>query len=173
MAVTKLDQDAAVKILNCSFNHYIMYVLLKGTITNFLTSLNDFKSRKSELISKYPVGSLIWGLSKKSNLLEDGTKAFLYLNKAENFPGGIILEGEVIEVSKLKENYWPEGKWNYYVVLKVLKIPSSVVNYSDISKWEIVRLDKLRELGLRILPGIQKLDEKLGIKIEKALNELK
>ena len=150
-----------------------MYALLKGTVTNFLTSLEDYKSRKSKVINKYPIGSFIWGLSRKSNLLKQGTKVFLYLNRAENFPGGIVLEGETIGVSELEEKYWPEGEWKYYVVLKVIKIPSSVLKESDISKWEIVDLNKLKEFGLKILPGVQKLDDKVGVKVEKMLNELK
>ena len=150
-----------------------MYILLKGTLTNFLTSLDDYIHRKTTLINKYPKGSFIWGLNKKSSLLEHGTKAFLYLNKAENFPGGIVLEGEVIEVSELKEKYWQEGEWGYYVVINVLRIPNSVRKEKDVSKWNIVSLDKLKELGLKVLPGVQKLNDELGAKIEEALGGLK
>ena len=149
-----------------------MYILLKGTLENFTVSLKDYIETKSDLIKKYPKGSFIWGIRVPNNLLSKGTKAFLYVNKTESFPGGIVLEGEVLDVAELKEKYWPEGEWNYYVVLKVLKIPDSVVKEKDAKKWKIVDRNQLKELGVKVLPGIQKIDDKIGAKIEELLNEI-
>lgn len=150
-----------------------MYVLFKGTITNFLFSLDDYKTRKSKLIQKYPKGSFIWGFNRPSKLLENQVKAFLYLNKSEpNFKGGIVLEGEIIDLGELNEKYWSEGEWKYYVALKVIHIPKSVLSTTDVTKWKILDLSKLKEIGIKILPGIQKINDSDGNKIEKLLGEI-
>lgn len=149
-----------------------MYVLLKGTLTNFLVSLKDYKERKSSLIRRYPQGSFIWGLNKSTSLLKKGTKAFLYLNKSESFSGGVVLEGDILDFAELTEKYWPVGEWKYYVALKVLLIPETIYSTEDINSWSLIKLDKLKELGIKVLPGIQKIDDNLGEKLEKALSEL-
>ena len=149
-----------------------MYVLLKGTLQNFLVSLRDHVEMESDLIKKYPKGSFIWGLRAMNRLVSKGTKVFLYVNKAEDFSGGVVLEGEVVDVAELKEKYWPEGEWNYYVALKVLRIPSSVLKEKDPRKWKVIDLDKMRELGVKLLPGVQKVDDSVGAKIEELLGKL-
>ena len=150
-----------------------MYVLLKGTLSNFLVSLNDYKTRKSKLIQKYPQGSFIWGFNQSSKLLKNQVRAFLYLTKSgSHSKGGIVLEGEIIDVAELSEKYWPEGEWKYYVALKIIHIPKSVLSTTDTTKWKIVDLDKLKEIGVKILPGIQKIDDTLGKRIERLLSEI-
>jgi hypothetical protein len=150
-----------------------MYVLFKGTLTNFLFSLDDYKTRKSKLIQKYPQGSFIWGFNRSSKLLENQVRAFLYLNKSESrLKGGIVLEGEIIDIAELSEKYWPEGEWKYYVALKIIHIPKSVLSTTDTTRWKIIDLDKLKEIGVKILPGIQKIDDELGRRIEKLLGEI-
>jgi len=150
-----------------------MYVLFKGTLTNFLFSLDDYKTRKSKLIQKYPQGSFIWGFNRSSKLLENQVRAFLYLNKSEShLKGGIVLEGEIIDIAELSEKYWPEGEWKYYVTLKIIYIPKSVLSTTDTTRWKIIGLDKLKEIGVKILPGIQKIDNELGGRIEKLLGEI-
>ncbi|ACP49269.1 conserved hypothetical protein [Sulfolobus islandicus Y.N.15.51] len=150
-----------------------MYVLFKGTLTNFLFSLDDYKTRKSKLIQKYPQGSFIWGFNRSSKLLENQVRAFLYLNKSEShLKGGIVLEGEIIDIAELSEKYWPEGEWKYYVTLKIIYIPKSVLSTTDTTRWKIIGLDKLKEIGVKILPGIQKIDNELGRRIEKLLGEI-
>jgi hypothetical protein len=150
-----------------------MYVLFKGTLTSFLFSLDDYKTRKSKLIQKYPQGSFIWGFNRSSKLLENQVRAFLYLNKSESrLKGGIVLEGEIIDIAELSEKYWPEGEWKYYVTLKIIYIPKSVLSTTDTTRWKIIDLDKLKEMGVKILPGIQKIDNELGRRIEKLLGEI-
>lgn len=150
-----------------------MYVLFKGTLTNFLFSLDDYKTRKSKLIQKYPQGSFIWGFNRSSKLLQNQVRAFLYLNKSESrLKGGIVLEGEIMDIAELSEKYWPEGEWKYYVALKIIYIPKSVLSTTDTTRWKIIDLDKLKEIGVKILPGIQKIDNELGRRIEKLLGEI-
>jgi hypothetical protein len=150
-----------------------MYVLFKGTLSNFLFSLDDYKARKSKLIQKYPQGSFIWGFNQSSNLLKNQVRAFLYLTKSgSHLKGGIVLEGEIIDIAELSEKYWPEGEWKYYVALKIIYMPKSVLSTTDTTKWKIIDLDKLKEIGVKILPGIQKIDDKLGKRIERLLGEI-
>jgi len=150
-----------------------MYVLFKGTLTNFLFSLDDYKTRKSKLIQKYPQGSFIWGFNRSSKFLENQVRAFLYLNKSESrLKGGIVLEGEIIDIAELSEKYWPVGEWKYYATLKIIYIPKSVLSTTDTTRWKIIDLDKLKEIGVKILPGIQKIDNELGRRIEKLLGEI-
>lgn len=149
-----------------------MYVLLKGTIPNFLISLRDYVEAKSDVIKKYPKGSFIWGIRAPNSLVSRGNKVFLYINKSDDFPGGIVLEGEVIDVAELKEKYWPEEVWSYYVALKVLKVPESVLREKDVKKWKVVDRNKLKELGIKVLPGPQKIKDEIGAEIEKLLSEI-
>jgi len=150
-----------------------VYVLLKGTLSNFLVSLNDYKTRKSKLIQKYPQGSFIWGFNQSSKLLKNQVRAFLYLTKSgSHSKGGIVLEGEIIDVAELSEKYWPEGEWKYYVALKIIHIPKSVLSTTDATKWKTIDWEKLKEIGVKILPGIQKIDDTLGKRIERLLSEI-
>ena len=99
-------------------------------------------------------------------------RAFLYLNKSESrLKGGIVMEGEIIDMAELSEKCWPEREWKHHVVLKIIYIPKLVLSTIDTTRWKIIDLDKLKEIGVKILPGIQKIDNELGRRIEKLLGE--
>lgn len=146
-----------------------MYLLLKGGLENFKTSLEDYLTRKSQLLKALPEGSILWGVNVNSVLLKRGNKAFLYVSKSNNFEGGIVLEGEILSVGELKQPYWKSGNWNKYVAMKVIIIPLKGL---DETKWKYITLGRMKELGIKPLPGIQKISDDLGKKIEEELKRL-
>jgi len=143
-----------------------MGLLLKGGIKNFLHSLNDYMERKSRLINTFPKGVFIWGARARSSLLVEGSKALLYLSKNEFNDGGIVLYGELLRPFETSERYWPEGEWSVILPIKVLKFAKGVVERpDDPASWRLVDRNKLAELGVKVLPGIQKIDDDLIEKI--------
>ena len=140
------------------------------------TSSSHLTITKRENLNLYKniLKALSFGdFNRSSKLLENQVRAFLYLNKSEShLKGGIVLEGEIIDIAELSEKYWPEGEWKYYVTLKIIYIPKSVLSTTDTTRWKIIGLDKLKEIGVKILPGIQKIDNELGGRIEKLLGEI-
>ncbi len=58
----------------------------------------------------------------------------------------------------------------YYVAIKVIAIPRSVVENRDPKKWKSLTREELKvKFNFRPLPGIQKLDDRIGEEIEKIL----
>ncbi|MBB5254133.1 hypothetical protein [Sulfurisphaera ohwakuensis] len=149
-----------------------MYIVINGKINNFLFSLNDYLNRNTSFIKRFDEGTFIWGVSRVYSVEKPGSKILLYLSMDEEkgFNGGIVLSGEIKEIGELKEKYWPEGEWPHYIALKVRYIPRSVIEEKDPKKWKYASREKLKELfNFRPLPGIQKLDDKIGEEIEKLL----
>ncbi|BDC00282.1 hypothetical protein [Saccharolobus caldissimus] len=149
-----------------------MYIVINGKINNFLFSLDDYLNRKSSLIRRFEDGIFIWGTSRLYSVEKPGTKVLLYLSRDEEkgFDGCIVLSGEIEETGELKEKYWPEGEWPYYIVIKVSVIPKSVLENKDPKRWKCVTREVLKEkFNFKPMPGIQKLDDKIGEEIEKIL----
>jgi len=139
-----------------------MGLLLKAGIKNFLYSLKDYLKRKSQLISRFPAGVFIWGTQVHSSLFVEGTKVLLYLSRNEFNNGGIVLHGELLRPFETSERYWPEGEWSVILPIKVLKFAKGVVERpDDPASWRLVDRNKLAELGVKVLPGIQKIDDEL------------
>lgn len=149
-----------------------MYTVLKGKMTNFLFSLDDMKERKSELIKKYPQFTFIWGENRHYSFLTKGTKVLFYLS-GDKIPSGIIFEGELLDFKDLDTKYWPEGEWKYYMPIKVITIPKSVLESKDPTKWDYVKYEELKQVGFRPLPGTQKIDDSIGNKIVELLKNKK
>ena len=149
-----------------------MYIVINGKINNFLFSLDDYLNRKTSFIKRFDKDTFIWGVSRVYSVEKPGSKILLYLSMDEEkgFNGGIVLSGEIKEIGELKEKYWPEGEWPHYIALKVRYIPRSIIENRDPKKWKYASREKLKELfNFRPLPGIQKLDDKIGEEIEKLL----
>lgn len=145
-----------------------MYILLKGKLNNFMFSLEDYITKKSNIIKRFPQDVLLWGGSRTYSLYEKGANVFLYLSREVDFQGGVVLYGELLTPQQLKEKYWPEGEWPILLPIKIKKLAQGVVeNPKDPEKWKIITLDKLKELGIRPLPGIQKIEDETGGKIVK------
>ncbi|BFH72984.1 hypothetical protein SJAV_09280 [Sulfurisphaera javensis] len=141
-----------------------MYIVLKGKLGNFLYSLKDMKKRETQLIKKFPEGTFIWGTNRRISSLEKGVKVLFYLT-GEGIESGIVFYGEILSVGELKEKYWPEGEWKYWIAIKVEKMPKSIIEYDDPSKWHYVTYEELKSLGFRPLPWPQKIEDELAKKI--------
>ena len=121
---------------------------------------------------RFKEGVFIWGVSRVYSVEKPGVKVLLYLSRDEEkgFDGCIVLSGEIKEIGELKEKYWPEGEWPHYMAIKVSTIPRSIIESKDVRKWKCVSREELKnKFNLRPLPGIQKLDDKIGEEIEKIL----
>lgn len=149
-----------------------MYIVINGKINNFIFSLDDYLNRKSSLIKRFEEGVFIWGVSRLYSIEKPGVKIFLYLTRDEErgFDGCIALSGEIRDVGELKEKYWPEGEWPHYMAIRVSAMPRSLTQSKDVGKWKCVGREELKEkFKFRPMPGIQKLDDKIGEEIEKIL----
>ncbi|MFP3203260.1 MAG: hypothetical protein RXR43_13890 [Sulfolobus sp.] len=152
-----------------------MYIIINGKIDNFLFSLEDYLNRKSKLIRNFEEGVFIWGVSRLYSTEKPGTKILLYLSRDEEreFEGCIVLAGEIRETGELKEKYWPEGEWPYYMILKVSAIPRSIIQSKNPRDWKCVSREELKEkYNIRALPGIQKINDEIGKEIESKLAAL-
>jgi len=139
-----------------------MGILLKADIKNFFHSLKDYLERRSQLIRRFPPGVFIWGSRARSSLLVEGSKVLLYLSRNRFNNGGVVLYGELLRPFETSERYWPEGVWNIVLPIKVLKFAKGVVERpDDPASWRLVDRNKLAELGVKVLPGIQKIDDDL------------
>ena len=145
-----------------------MYIVINGKINNFLFSLDDYLSRKSSFIKRFDEGIFIWGTSRLYSVEGPGSKVLLYLSRDEErgFDGCIVLSGVIKETGELKEKYWPEGEWPHYMAIKVSAIPKSVLENRDPKRWKCITREELKKFNFRPLPGIQKLDDKIGEEIE-------
>lgn len=148
-----------------------MYVIVNGKVGNFLYSLDDYVHRRTEFIRKFPQGSFIWGARRVYSPERPGARLFLYVSRDEErgFDGGIVLVGEIKQVGELHERYWPEGEWAYYFVLSDVFVPRSIIESKDPRKWKYVTREEMEEFGLRPLPGIIKLSDEAGKKLEERL----
>ncbi|AGE71912.1 hypothetical protein [Sulfolobus acidocaldarius] len=82
-----------------------MYLLLKGRLVNFSQSLTDYLEKRSDIIKQYPSDTFLWGTRRGFSYFSKGVGVFLYLSKAQNFPGGIVLYGELRESKELNQKY--------------------------------------------------------------------
>lgn len=150
-----------------------LMLLLKGSVENFVYSINDYIKRESFIIRQYPPGSLIWGLGRFDRRIKNNMDVLLYITKNNYNEGGVVLYGTVVEVKESQIKYWPIGAWKHIIVISVKALaPNILSNPHDPSKWQIVRRSTIEQMGLRILPGVQTVPEEIALKIIEKLNPL-
>ncbi|RLE84595.1 MAG: hypothetical protein DRJ41_02860 [Thermoprotei archaeon] len=140
-----------------------MYLLLKGSPNNVSWSLTDMKYKRSELLKGKPDKWMLWGIRERFKwILNDlpGSLVFLYVTKGEEISGGLALYGVAHEVIELKKKYWPQGVWRrgFYLELKGA-VKGIIENPENPTEWRLILREKLRKLGIAILPGPQKISE--------------
>lgn len=133
-------------------------LLLKGSLENFLHSLNDYLERRSQLIRQFPPGTFLWGAKRIDSRVKRGVGVFIYVTRNQYNEGGLALYGTLLDVGELKERYWPHGEWNYLLPIAVGKIAKSIVEHPKTpSEWRLPTRHDLNEIGIKVLPGIQSL----------------
>jgi DNA-directed RNA polymerase subunit RPC12/RpoP len=150
------------------------YLLFKGTLENFLFSLRDFAERRSELIRQFSAGIFLWGASRMDSRIKAGIGVFLCVTKNQYNEGGLALYGRLLDVKKFSGRYWPSGKWNYLLPIRVERVAEGVLESpSDLAKWRLPDRRRLEELGVRILPGIRTVKPEQGEKLKNLLKPLR
>ena len=92
----------------------------------------------------------------------------LYLSRSEYDPGDVALFGTLEMPVELRERYWPEGEWPILLPIRVVKFARGVLeNPDNPRRWKLVTREVLAQLGVKVLPGPQKIDDKV---IEKVVN---
>jgi DNA-directed RNA polymerase subunit RPC12/RpoP len=150
------------------------YLLLKGSVENFLHSLRDFVGRRSELIRQFPAGTFLWGAGRVDSRVKAGVGVFLYVTKNQYNEGGLVLYGRLLDVREFSGRYWPSGKWRYLLPIKVERVAEGVVeDPNDPAKWRLPDRRRLEELGVRILPGVRTVKPEQGEKLKELLMPVK
>jgi len=150
------------------------YLLLKGSLENFLHSLGDFVGRRSELIRQFPAGVFLWGAGRVDSRVKAGVGVFLYVTKNQYNEGGLVLYGRLLDVREFSGRYWPSGEWRHLLPIKTEKAAEGVVESpNDPAKWRLPDRRRLEELGVRILPGIQTVKPELAEKLAELLKPLR
>jgi len=147
----------------------VVGLLLKGGVVNFLHSLRDYVERRS-LAARFPPGVFLWGARSRSSLYVEGVKVLLYLSKSEYGPGGVALFGTLERPVELRERYWPEGEWLILLPIRVVNFARGVLeNLDNPRAWKLVTREVLAQLGVKVLPGPQKIDDKVVEEIVKLM----
>ena len=150
------------------------YLLLKGSLENFLHSLGDFVGRRSELARQFPAGVFLWGASRVDSRVKAGVGVFLYVAKNQYNEGGLVLYGRLLDVREFSGRYWPSGEWRYLLPIKAERAAGGVVeDPDDPAKWRLPDRRRLEELGVRILPGVQTVKPELAEKLADLLEALR
>jgi len=145
-------------------------LLLKGSLRNFLHSLDDYIWRKS-LAAKYPRDVFLWGARTQSSLYREGTKVLLYITRKNEYGiNGVALYGTLMEPGFLEEDYWQEGEYPILLPIRVIKFARGVLEHpDDPSSWRLVDLATLRRLGVVPSRRFQKVDGRTVVQIVELL----
>jgi hypothetical protein len=150
------------------------YLLLKGTLENFLYSLRDFVERRSDLIRQFPAGVFLWGAKRVDKRVKTGVGVFLYVTKNRYNEGGLVLYGRLLDVRKFSGRYWPSGRWRYLLPVRVERVAEGVMeNPNDPARWRLPDRRQLEELGVKILPGIRTVEPEQGKRLKELLRPLR
>ena len=122
------------------------------------------KYRKSRLLKGKPKNWMVWGVNERFNWVLErlpGSTVFLYVTKGAGVAGGLALYGTAHEVFNLEEPYWPEGEWRKAFYLEIsAAVPGVLEEPGSPTAWKLVSREKLAKVGVKILPGPQKLGER-------------
>jgi len=139
------------------------YFLLKGSPRNVSWSVADMVFGRSGLLKGRGPGWMLWGVGERFRWVLDalpGSRVFIYVTRGQGIRGGLALYGLAGEVFELKQPYWPEGSWPRAFHLKVeLAAPGVLENPKEPQSWRLTPMEELAKLGVRVLPGPQKLRE--------------
>jgi len=137
--------------------------LLKGSPRNVSWSLADMVYRRTDLLRGKPERWMLWGVNERFQWVLKalpGSEVFLYVTKGAGTGGGLALCGTARELLELREPYWPEGTWTKAFYLEVEAVaPGVLESPEDPSSWRLVPMEELRKVGVRVLPGPQRLEE--------------
>lgn len=128
------------------------------------------KYRKTRLLENKPKNWMLWGINERFKwVLRElpNSTVFLYVTRKRGVGGGLALYGTVHEIVEIKERYWPEGVWRKAFYLEIRSAAPEVLEKPESpSTWKLVSRKKLAEIGIRILPGPQKIREKEAEKLK-------
>jgi hypothetical protein len=152
----------------------VSYLLLKGSLENFLHSLGDFLGRRSELIRQFPAGTFLWGARRVDSRVKAGVGVFLYVTKNQYNKGGLALYGRLLDVREFSGRYWPSGEWHYLLPIRAERAARGVLESpGDPARWRLPTRVQLEGLGVRVLPGIQTVKPELAEKLIELLELLR
>jgi len=150
--------------------------LFKGSFENFSWSIVDMKRHVSKALHGKPDNWMIWGVNERFKWILkrlEGDEVFVYVTKGSDIDGGLALYGVARGAATLSEKYWPKGEGWAAFYLKVKGAAPGVLEYpEDPKQWKLVPKGKLREAGIPLLPGPQKLKPEQAMVLKKMLTSL-
>jgi hypothetical protein len=88
----------------------------------------------------------------------EGCEVFVYVTRGPSTEGGLALYGVARGVAALSGKYWPQGEgWVAFYLEVRGAAPGVLENPEDPKQWKLVPRERLREAGIPVLPGPQKL----------------
>lgn len=67
---------------------------------------------------------------------------------------------------ELNEKYWPMGEWRLLLPIKVARFARGILEYPENpKKWRLIDRHKLVEIGIKVLPGTQKIPDEVIDKV--------
>jgi len=137
------------------------YFLLKGGPRNVSWSVADMVFGRSGLLKGRGSGWMLWGVGERFRWVLNtlpGSGVFIYVTRGQGTRGGLALYGFAGEAFELKQPYWPEGSWPKAFHLNVeLAAPGVLEKPEEPQSWRLTPREELAKLGVRVLPGPQKL----------------
>ncbi|MEM4677403.1 MAG: hypothetical protein QXY55_05900, partial [Candidatus Korarchaeota archaeon] len=123
-------------------------------------SLVDMKYRRTNVLSSKPGSWMVWGVNERFKWLLDKLPfgVFIYVAASPGAGSGLALYGTALEPVELAEAYWPRGGgWRAFYLEVELAAPGVLDSPEDPARWRLVSRDALERLGVRVLPGPQRL----------------
>lgn len=135
--------------------------LFKGSPENLSWSIVDMKRHVSKNLQGKPLNWMIWGVNERFKWVLkrlEGCEVFVYVTRGPSTEGGLALYGVARGAATLSEKYWPQGEGWAAFYLEVKGAAPGVLEYpEDPKQWKLVPRERLREAGIPLLPGPQKL----------------
>lgn len=149
--------------------------LLKGSPENLSWSLQDMKSKRSELLKPKPENWMVWGVNERFEwVLQrlEGREVFVYATRGAEVEGGLALYGVARGVAEFSGKYWPQGeKWLAFYLEVRRAAPGVLEHPEDPRTWKLVPREKLVEAGVPVLPGPQRLKPEQAEALKKLLEQ--
>ncbi|MEM1632482.1 MAG: hypothetical protein QXX83_10170 [Thermofilum sp.] len=123
-------------------------------------SLVDMKYRRTSVLWGRPSSWMVWGVNERFKWLLNRLPfgVFIYVAASPSGGSGLALCGTALEPVELAEAYWPQGGgWKAFYLEVELAAPGVLDEPENPARWRLVPRDALERLGVRVLPGPQKL----------------